>query len=122
MLPLKKQKLNEKAMGQMSVEPVQAMALMKLAEMNGVLVDSTITAEGVIIKLGLSSVSAQAASVVKDQLFDGMVMPMAQSLADSIAPGKINTAGMLKTSVSGKLAILNITLKKSDLELFDSMK
>lgn len=117
-----KQKLNEKAMGQMSVEPVQAMALMKLAEMNGVLVDSTITAEGVIIKLGLSSVSAQAASVVKDQLFDGMVMPMAQSLADSIAPGKINTAGMLKTSVSGKLAILNITLKNSDLELFDSLK
>ncbi len=120
--PQLKQKINEKAMGQMSVEPVQAMALMKLAEMNGVMVDTAIKQEGVVIKFGLSTMNAQAAAVVKEQLFDGMAMPMAQNLADGIAPGKINTAGMLKSSVSGKLAIMNITLKNSELELFKTMR
>lgn len=116
--PKMKQRLNEKAMGQMSVEPVQGMLLMKLAEMNGILLDSTNMQDGMTIRLGLVSPSTQAATAVKEQLFDGMVMPMAQNIADGIAPGRINTSSMLKTSVSGKIAILNVTLKKSELEMF----
>ncbi|MBQ7175781.1 MAG: hypothetical protein IJS08_00075 [Victivallales bacterium] len=116
--PKMKQRLNEKAMGQMSVEPVQAMLLMKLAEMNGILMDSTIMQEGMTIRLGLVSSSTQAATAVKEQLFDGMVMPMAQNLADGVAPGKIKTSSMLKSSVSGKIAFLNISLTKSEIDLF----
>ncbi len=120
--PNLKQKINEKAMGQMSVEPVQAMALMKLAEMNGVMVDSTIKQDGAVIIFGLSNASAQAAAETKAQVFDGMVMPMAQNMADGIAPGKIKTADVLKSGVNGKLAILTITLKNQELELFKSMQ
>jgi len=112
-----KQKINEKAMSKMSEEPMQAMVFMKLAEMNGLLFDAVLEPEGVNVKIGLSSSNAQGAAVVKSQLFDGMVLPMAQGLADGIAPGKINTGSMFKTSVEGKNAILNIKLKNSELEL-----
>ena len=114
-----KQKLNEKAMGKMSEEPMQAMLLIKLAEMNGILVDSTIMpAESLTIKLGLSAANSQAATVVKEQLFDGSLIPMAKSLAEGIAPGRINVSNMLKSSVNGKIAVLNVNLSKSEKELF----
>ncbi|MBR6371592.1 MAG: hypothetical protein IKS20_00275, partial [Victivallales bacterium] len=90
--------------------------------MNGLMVDSTIMQEGAVIIFGLSNASAQAAAETKAQVFDGMVMPMAQNLADGIAPGKIKTADVLKSGVNGKLAILTITLKNQELELFKSMQ
>ena len=102
---------------------MQAMALMKLSALKGILVDSKIVEDGCTLKLCFSGENAQGATVFREQLLDGLVLPMAQSLADNIAPGKISTANMLSSAIEGKMAVLNVNLKEADLNIIkETMK
>ena len=118
-----RQKINEGASAKMATDPLQAMAIMKMAEMKGIMVDSNVVAGGLVLKLCFSSANAQGANAFREQLLDGLVLPMAQNLADNIAPGKISTANMLASGIEDKMAVLKVNLKDSDLTIIkETMK
>ncbi len=111
-----RRKINEKASLAMAEEPVKAMMLMKFAEMKGVVADVVKNGDAYTLTLGFSNMSPLVASGVKEQLFDGMMIPMAQAMAQGAAPGNTQIANMFSSYVKDRAAFLKVQMKEAEIK------